>query len=69
VVEELRYLDRFEFADGRWLIAHRRAVVDWRYQLTVGVEGGPPFPADWTTGRRSHEDPSNADVGPAATLS
>ena len=29
---ELRYLDRFERRDGRWLIAHRRAIHDWRYQ-------------------------------------
>jgi SnoaL-like domain len=65
VAEGLRYLDRFERRGGEWRIAHRKVAVDWRYQFTVGAEGGPPFPDGWRVGRRDQDDPSFSDVEPA----
>ena len=67
VVEGLRYLDRFERRDGSWLIAHRKVAVDWRYVLTVGAEGGPPFPDHFRAGRRDRMDASYEEVGPSPT--
>jgi hypothetical protein len=62
IIEGIRYLDRFEQVDGRWLIAHRRATVDWRYYVDADAKGGPPFDPTWTVGRRDRDDPSYIDA-------
>ena len=51
-----RYLDRFEYRDGRWLIARRKLVVDWmyRYPATGWFDDHP----DASVGRRDGGDPS-----------
>ena len=53
----LRYLDRFENRAGRWLIAHRTAVYDWTYTVSIDEERARPFGEDWATGSRDRVDP------------
>jgi hypothetical protein len=63
---ELRYLDRFERRDGRWLIAHRRAVHDWRYQEKISdLVDDSQLPG--LVGRRDRSDPCYQDVPPSPT--
>ena len=60
---QIRYLDRFERRNGRWLIAHRRAVHDWRYHQKIAdlveSDGLPGF-----AGQRDRTDPCYEDVPP-----
>lgn len=50
-----RYVDRFERRGGRWRIARRTLVFDWRG--LVDVPPRPPLlPADWNRGRRGPQD-------------
>jgi hypothetical protein len=60
---ELRYLDRFERRDGRWLIAHRRAVHDWRYHETTANLLDTATLAGFI-GRRDRGDACYEDVPP-----
>lgn len=59
----LRYIDRFERRDGQWLIAHRRCVFDWMYNVpfegTIRMLEGD----DIIWGRRDRDDLSYAVVG------
>jgi len=59
----LRYLDRFERRGGKWLIAHRRCVFDWMYNVpfegTIRMLEGEEI--IW--GRRDRSDLSYAKVG------
>ncbi|HKS70760.1 MAG TPA: nuclear transport factor 2 family protein [Ktedonobacterales bacterium] len=61
----LRYLDRFERREGRWLIAHRKCVFDWMYHSPF--EGAlrllPEPNVVW--GRRDRDDASYAPVPPS----
>ena len=52
----LRYVDRFERRNGRWLIAKRVCAFDWSY--TVPIEGSPNawFGEDFTLGARDRTD-------------
>ncbi len=56
MVMGLRYVDRFERRDGRWLIARRVCAFDWTY--TVPIDGSTrwPFGADFTVGARDRTD-------------
>ncbi|MDO9435359.1 nuclear transport factor 2 family protein [Hydrogenophaga sp.] len=50
-----RYVDRFERRDGRWRIAYRTVVFDWRTLLPL-PDQPPEFQADWTVGQRTPAD-------------
>jgi hypothetical protein len=52
----LRYVDRFERRDGRWLIARRVCAFDWTY--TVPIDSGTRwlFGEDFTIGARDGTD-------------
>jgi ketosteroid isomerase-like protein len=50
-----RYVDRFERRGGRWRIARRTLVFDWRGVVEVPARG-PLLPADWNLGRRGPQD-------------
>jgi ketosteroid isomerase-like protein len=52
----LRYVDRFERRDERWLIANRVCAFDWT--ATVPVDGSTRyrFEDDWTVGARDRTD-------------
>jgi hypothetical protein len=53
----VRYLDRFERREGRWLIAHRRCVFDWSYSSAADAEA-MRLPEGVTPGRRDQSDAS-----------
>lgn len=53
----VRYLDRFERRTGQWLIAHRTAVFDWTYTVTIDEERARSFGPDWSLGSRDRLDP------------
>jgi hypothetical protein len=58
-----RYLDRFEFRDGRWGIAHRTCVTD-----TARTDDIPPWQgasrlSDMYHGARDESDPLHAKLG------
>lgn len=61
----LRYLDRFERRDGKWLIAHRRCVFDWMYNnpFEGSIHMLPGDDIIW--GRRDRDDLGYAPVGPS----
>lgn len=50
-----RYVDRFERRDGRWKIAARTLVADWKQFVPVPGDLPAP-PASQVTGRRGAED-------------
>ena len=50
-----RYIDRFERRDGRWRIARRTLVFDWRGLFEVPARA-PLLPPDWNLGRRGPQD-------------
>lgn len=50
-----RYVDRFERRDGRWKIAHRTLVADWK-QFTPVPAHLPAPPASQVVGRRDADD-------------
>lgn len=52
----VRYVDRFERRDGRWLIARRVSAFDWTY--TVPIDGSLrwTFDDDFTVGARDRSD-------------
>lgn len=50
-----RYVDRFERRDGRWRIARRTVVFDWRTLLPLPPHP-PAFQPDWTVGQRTPDD-------------
>jgi hypothetical protein len=52
----LRYMDRFEQRDGRWLIAFRKVIYDWEYTIEVSA-ADHRLPAELLTGRRDDSDP------------
>ena len=63
-----RYIDRFERRDGRWRIARRTLVFDWRGLFEVPPRA-PLLPADWNLGRRGPQDylyaeRARAGIGP-----
>lgn len=61
----LRYVDRFERRAGRWLIAHRTAVFDWTYTVTIDEERARSFGPDWSRGSRDRLDPWYRPGGPS----
>ena len=65
----LRYLDRFERRDGKWLIAHRKCVYDWMYHSPF--EGSLRMLAEPSVvwGRRDRDDPAYAPVPPSPLAS
>jgi hypothetical protein len=50
-----RYVDRFERREGRWKIAHRTLVADWK-QFSAVPEGLPRPPSSQVVGRRDQDD-------------
>lgn len=50
-----RYVDRFERRDGKWRIALRTVVFDWRTLLPL-PEVPPKFSPEWTIGTRTPDD-------------
>jgi hypothetical protein len=52
----LRYVDRFERRDGRWLIAARVCAFDWSYTVEFDPARGFGFEPGWTLGARDETD-------------
>jgi hypothetical protein len=52
----LRYVDRFERREGRWLIARRVCAFDWSYVIPFDPANGFQFGPDFTVGRRDGSD-------------
>jgi hypothetical protein len=52
----LRYVDRFERRDGRWLIAARVCAFDWSYTIPFDGARGFQFEDTWTLGARDRTD-------------
>ena len=52
----LRYVDRFEKRDGRWLIAKRVCAFDWTYTVPFDPAARFRFEDDFTVGRRNRDD-------------
>jgi ketosteroid isomerase-like protein len=52
----LRYVDRFEKRDGRWLIAKRVCAFDWRHVVAFDPEQSFVWNADFTVGHRDRTD-------------
>jgi hypothetical protein len=52
----LRYVDRFERRDGRWLIAKRVCAFDWTYTVPYDPSTTFSFEPDFTVGRRDRTD-------------
>ena len=52
----LRYVDRFERRDGRWLIARRVCAFDWTYTVPYDPSRIFAFGADFTVGKRDRTD-------------
>lgn len=52
----LRYVDRFEKRDGRWLIAKRVCAFDWTYTVPFDASKRFTFEPDFTVGRRDRSD-------------
>jgi SnoaL-like domain len=62
VVIGLRYVDRFERRDGRWLIAKRVCAFDWSYTVSFDPSIGFQFAPDFTVGHRDRTDISYTGV-------
>jgi hypothetical protein len=58
----LRYLDRFERRDGRWLIAVRKCVNDWAYHSLFEGPINGWHEEGMTAGARDRTDPSYSKV-------
>jgi SnoaL-like domain len=52
----LRYVDRFERRDGRWLIAKRVCAFDFTYTVPFDPAQSFTFGPDFTVGRRDRTD-------------
>jgi hypothetical protein len=52
----LRYVDRFERRDGRWLIAKRVCAFDWTHTVPFDPAARFTFEPDFTVGRRDRSD-------------
>ena len=52
----LRYVDRFEQRDGRWLIARRVCAFDWTYTVPIDAANRFTFEPDFTVGHRNRTD-------------
>jgi hypothetical protein len=52
----LRYVDRFERRDGRWLIARRVCAFDWTYTIPFDPAARFTFADDFTVGHRDRDD-------------
>jgi hypothetical protein len=52
----VRYVDRFERRDGRWLIAMRVCAFDWTYTIPIDASLRWPFEKDFTVGARDRSD-------------
>jgi hypothetical protein len=52
----LRYVDRFERRDGRWLIARRVCVFDWTYTVPIDVRRSFVFQEGFVVGARDRTD-------------
>jgi hypothetical protein len=52
----LRYVDRFERRDGRWLIAKRVCAFDWTYTVPIDTANRFRFEENFTVGRRDRSD-------------
>ena len=52
----LRYVDRFEQRDGRWLIAKRVCAFDWVYRVPFNAADRSWFADDFTVGHRDRTD-------------
>jgi len=55
-----RYLDRFEYRDNKWLIAHRHAITDWNRVDPVEQQASGPITDFLERGKRRTDDPSYA---------
>jgi len=56
MVLALRYVDRFERRDGRWLIAKRVCAFDWTYTVPFDASTKFRFEDDFTVGHRDRTD-------------
>jgi hypothetical protein len=52
----LRYVDRFERRDGKWLIAKRVCAFDWTYTIPYDPAKKFVFGDDFTVGHRNRTD-------------
>ena len=52
----LRYVDRFEYRGGRWLIAKRVCAFDWVYRVPFSASDRSWFAEDFTVGHRDRTD-------------
>lgn len=52
----LRYVDRFQRRDGRWLIAGRVCAFDWSYTVPFETAERFAFEPGWTVGARDRTD-------------
>ena len=52
----LRYVDRFERRDGRWLIAKRVCAFDWSYTIPFDPDQRYAFEPGFTVGHRDRSD-------------
>jgi len=50
-----RYVDRFERRNGRWLVARRNVIHDWKRVMEV-TEVAKPSPPGWVVGCRNQDD-------------
>ena len=62
MVLALRYVDRFERRDGRWLIAKRVCAFDWTYTVPFDPSTKFRFEDDFTVGHRDRADITYAGV-------
>jgi hypothetical protein len=58
----LRYVDRFEKRDGRWLIAKRVCAFDWTYTVPFDPSSQMTFAPDFTVGHRDRRDITYRDL-------
>jgi hypothetical protein len=56
MVMGLRYVDRFEKRDGKWLIAKRVCAFDWAYTVPFDPDARYTFAPDFTVGHRDRSD-------------
>jgi hypothetical protein len=52
----LRYVDRFERLDAKWLIAKRVCAFDWTHTVPIDADNVWPFAEDFTVGARDKSD-------------